>query len=1353
MAEITIPFITGLQNNTIWNDSVGDTSGDGDSCSADRDAERITGYLVFDTDSWKALSTNNKPTAINFKAEWRLHNDTFNTYTTTMQIAFRLNQINTFKDSRGYNVNTSNKSNKNYWSVDYLWDLPPLSYNRDSNGWSGIQTLTLNLTEGSILYNEFRALQTGKSNNSLGFLTSIYGTYMLAKGSMYMRNVSATISYTPGCYIYTYDFETNSSLVDTITSTNNSSVTLPTGVKVSNNLGYICNSYHYSGSTNQITTISAPSGGLLDKDQTLYCNWTKIYRVFFMDVNGADLTDNNYDKYLTNSVACPTLNETNLNKLTESGYDFIGWSQTKTAGKNYLISYSGTRNNSVPAIADSQLNGDGSGSATADGFAIVYYPKLLKQYKVNFHDGSGNLLTASNSNKLVGDTVTVPTTSPSKTGYLFKGWTLTPDSGKTWKETSSSTTYTVEAIADNQVNGSATDDGFEINYYPVFAKVYKVIFKDKTGSVLTENNTNLYAGDAVTVPTLNTTNLDKLTELGYDFIGWSQTVSSGKNYLISHTGTLSNSVPEVADEQINGAATSNGFEIIYYPKELKKYKIIFYNSDGTVNTTFSNKIKDNSVTTPAAITRASYVFKGWTKATGNQLYQNVTTANIKAASTSIPVTQDSENGSATSDGFEIKYYGVWNPLYSIIYKDGENTIYTDTDAVERTMNYTVLGITNANFTDLKNNSPSKQLLGWNTSSTATTTTSTVNSVTSDITLYAIWRNRDSLIFQENGTTITSASGGTVTGTYGNFTITGYAAVENGIYYYDQDTYQNCTYLLNTTNTKGKSVYISSVTTTSNLISGAKTTDGRQWTATRRTATNGTAITINITLVKNALVTFFVYLKRRTDYTPSNFSSAFTITSNTTVARSGWSLYTQNSSNVSADTAVPTWRHISRKIYMNPTDSVNFLSNCSDVNCYISRFLVPNGTNNMSSTWNPTQSVPSNLTEVSRITAKTNASSNTYPKLADTDLNQSQRKGEYTFTATTAHMGTSISSNKNIKIYVEYEPFNCQFNITNINYTSQTKTGNNITPDTCVTDRSTFLRIFNDASNITRIALDAERRNNSSKYTISDVTINNESLDFKKNDLLYGTNSINNFSVLTMTNDYNGNVGTTSQDSEQSYYLNRFIGYHVGPNDESLITTYHEPYNINITWNNKDYKCFIILKLPVKNDDTNTTETDTNDVLEKVLFTGTDWSSYSDEILNRGLYIKELTDATAATTINTVIQDVANSGYILKDIKKCSYNGNYNSTINKNTITREQLDGGSASLPTGWTRNYSTTSNDVLTLNENALIAGSVDYYFITYEEGLPIFYPNNENESKRAIQLYWEGVRAIGLYYENTRLL
>jgi hypothetical protein len=81
------------------------------------------------------------------------------------------------------------------------------------------------------------------SNNSLGFLTSVYGTNIsvLAKGSMYMRNVSATMNYTPGCYVYIYDFETNNYLINTMTSTNDSSVTLPTEVKASHNPGYICN--------------------------------------------------------------------------------------------------------------------------------------------------------------------------------------------------------------------------------------------------------------------------------------------------------------------------------------------------------------------------------------------------------------------------------------------------------------------------------------------------------------------------------------------------------------------------------------------------------------------------------------------------------------------------------------------------------------------------------------------------------------------------------------------------------------------------------------------------------------------------------------------------------------------------------------------------------------------------------------------------------------------------------------------------------------------------------------------------------------------------------------------------------
>ena len=544
-----------------------------------------------------------------------------------------------------------------------------------------------------------------------------------------------------------------------------------------------------------------------------YPVFAKVYNVIFKDASGNTITTSNTKKYVGDSVSVPSLTTTNLNLLTPTGYYFIGWTQTKDEGKNYQIVYSGTRDNTVPDVSDSQLSGIGSGTATANGFEIIYYPKLLKRYRIVYYNTDGEIWDqTTHINKLVGTTGTTLTltSNPTLSGYVFKGWTRTPDTGVTWKaiNTNASLSYP-EDIADDQADqNNATSDGFAIYYYPIFAKVYTIIFKDKNGNILTNNNTLKYVGDAVDVPSLTTANLNLLTDTGYYFIGWSQTKSTGKNYLISHSGIRDGSVPNVADSQLSGTgsgtATTDGFEIIYYPDLLKRYKIIFYNSDGSINTTLLNKIKDDSVITPSAITRANYVFKGWIKATGNQLYQNVTVSNIKAASTSITVEQDSENGSVTTDGFEIKYYGVWNPLYSITYKNGTDTIYTDTNAAERNTDYTVLAITNANFTNLKNNNPSKQLLGWGTSSSSTSPTVTINSITANATLYAIWRDRDSLIFQENGTTITDATDGTITGTYGNFTVNGYAAMSNGVYYYDKDASQDCTYLLNTTNTTGKS---------------------------------------------------------------------------------------------------------------------------------------------------------------------------------------------------------------------------------------------------------------------------------------------------------------------------------------------------------------------------------------------------------------------------------------------------------------------------------------------------------------------------------------------------------------------
>lgn len=318
--------------------------------------------------------------------------------------------------------------------------------------------------------------QNSSRNPALHMTVSCGGTVLRTKDNRCYFYPKLNLYYTPGCYINIYDYDSSGTYTNTLTSINDASVTLPTGVKVSYKLGYICDKYHYVGSQDDITTISAPSDGHLDTDQILYCTWTKIYKVIFKDINDDILTDANLNKYSTNSVTCPTLNTTNLNKLTETGYYFIGWSQTKTSGENYLITYSGTRDNSVPDIADSQLNSTGSGKPTSNGFEIIYYPKLLKQYKVIFNKILPNATfsyTESNyNNKIVGDTVDTPN-PPTINTHQFIGWAI--DSSVTAKTAildnnngNQNCWTTIPAIADDQAGSVATSEGFPINYYAVW---------------------------------------------------------------------------------------------------------------------------------------------------------------------------------------------------------------------------------------------------------------------------------------------------------------------------------------------------------------------------------------------------------------------------------------------------------------------------------------------------------------------------------------------------------------------------------------------------------------------------------------------------------------------------------------------------------------------------------------------------------------------------------------------------------------------------------------------------------------------------------------------------------------------
>lgn len=288
----------------------------------------------------------------------------------------------------------------------------------------------------------------------------------------------------------------------------------------------------------------------------------------------------------------------------------------------------------------------------------------------------------------------------------------------------------------------------------------------------------------------------------------------------------------------------------------KQYQIIFNKvlSDATFSYTQSNynkKESGNTITTPTAPTINTHKFIGWS------LDSSITSATAKLSGadqncwTTIPDVADSQvNGSnPTTEGFIINYYAVWQPKYSITYKNGTTTLKIDSYAVEEGNTYTILSSTT---NDIQENGvqslyKDKQFLGWSTDSIATTATyissDTISNVTADITLYAVWQERDSITIEQ----ILPNSQVTEPAT---IIVTGAAASNNNTYYFNPSSNISFSVAIKQ---EHEIYFIDSVTaniTTDLITNGNLAADRKTYTSGQITAgTNATAITITIAYIE------------------------------------------------------------------------------------------------------------------------------------------------------------------------------------------------------------------------------------------------------------------------------------------------------------------------------------------------------------------------------------------------------------------------------------------------------------------------------------------------------------------------
>lgn len=223
------------------------------------------------------------------------------------------------------------------------------------------------------------------------------------------------------------------------------------------------------------------SGTTIEEDTVLYAGWQiNTYTVTFNSNGGSAVASQTVEWNKTATLTTPT----------RTGYNFLGW---------YLSD--GTQYINQPITADTTLNAEWE----------------IKSYAVTLDSDNGNEPTTQTVNH--GDAVMIST--PTKTGYIFKGWFL-----------SDGTQYTNQAITSNITLKAK----WEI-------RTFSVAFKSNGGSDIADQVVEYGSRVSLSTPIRE----------GYNFLGWF--LQSGEEY----------------KEQ---AITAN---IILNAKwEIKRFKVTFY---------------------------------------------------------------------------------------------------------------------------------------------------------------------------------------------------------------------------------------------------------------------------------------------------------------------------------------------------------------------------------------------------------------------------------------------------------------------------------------------------------------------------------------------------------------------------------------------------------------------------------------------------------------------------------------------------------------------------------------------------------------------------------------------------------
>ena len=519
--------------------------------------------------------------------------------------------------------------------------------------------------------------------------------------------------------------------------------------------------YDFMGWSNvsNATNGSYSSGAsiTLSSSTTIYAIWRKNITLSY-DANGGSGAPASQTGTVYNSNTNYSFTISNTIPVRD-GYSFLGWSTDSNA-------------------STASYNSGGTISLSTDTLLFAVWKEEQPVYTVTYHANGGSGAPDSQEKK-AGIDLTLSNVQPTRSGYSFEGWGTA----------GSSTTVTYHPGGVYSVDG-------DITLYAIWKKPIKLIY-DSNGGKEEQTSITMYAYNSASSKTFDIGSYTP-TRDGYDFVGWSASPdATTASYQDGDTITIS---------------TDTTIYAVWEAMTVTTYTVSYHANGGSGAPSNQTKTKGTDLTlSTIEPIRSGYTFAGWgsNASSTNVLYDAGATytkdANIILYAIwrkGITLSYDANGGSGVPDsqsadifnaettytftissvtpeksGFIFTGWGI-SPESTSTYGSNEQitlsedtTLYAIWSEKQAEEENVTLRYSDANGGEnipasrvVKKNSsvnlsgliPIKEgydFLGWNKNQNATSANYAPGDkidITSDLTLYAIWRKTIILSYDGNG---------------------------------------------------------------------------------------------------------------------------------------------------------------------------------------------------------------------------------------------------------------------------------------------------------------------------------------------------------------------------------------------------------------------------------------------------------------------------------------------------------------------------------------------------------------------------------------------------------------------------